>query len=332
MSGFPLFPKSASTLAPQVDTLMLFALGIATVFTLLIAFLLVVFAVRYRRRSVDEIGAPDPHATWLEIVWSVIPLVILLVMFGWGAKVFFFAMRPPADAIEYYVTGKQWMWKFQHPEGPREINTLHVPVGQPVKLTMTSEDVIHSFFVPDFRVKMDVLPGRYTTTWFEATKTGTYTLFCAEYCGVEHSRMGGKIVVMEPSQYDEWLTAQGGSAVGGEMVSGADLFTAKNCQTCHNPNNDNLGPYLEGLFGTEETLEGGATVLVDENYLRESILDPTAKMVAGYQALMPTYQGQLNEEELAGLIQYIKTLGNEPEEEDLAATDSAPADGDEPAP
>ncbi len=324
MLPFPLFPKRASTLAPQVDNVMLFALAVAFVFTVLIAVLVIGFAVRYRRRAADEIGQAEPPTLILEIVWSVIPLLILLVMFGWGAKVFFFAMRPPGDALEYYVTGKQWMWKFQHPEGPREINQLHVPVGQPVKLTMTSEDVIHSFFVPEFRVKMDVLPGRYTTAWFEATKTGTYHLFCAEYCGVEHSRMGGEIIVMEPSVYDDWLAERGGGAVA-VAASGEDLFSAKNCGTCHRTDNSNLGPYLTGLFGAEETLEGGGAVLVDENYLRESILDPTAKMVAGYQALMPTYQGQLNEEELVGLIQYIKGLGVESEAADAAAADATAA-------
>ena len=245
-----------------------------------------------------------------------------------GRQGVFLRHAAAANAVEYYVTGKQWMWKFQHPEGVREINQLHVPVGQPVKLTMTSEDVIHSFFVPEFRVKMDVIPGRYTTTWFQATKTGTYHLFCAEYCGVEHSLMGGDIVVMEPSAYDEWLEQRAG-LVQAESLSGEELFQAKNCQTCHRPDNDNLGPFLEGLFGTEEVLEGGETVLVDANYLRESILDPAAKMVEGYQPLMPTYQGQLSEEELAGLIQYIQSLAGDQEE---PAAEPAAAGTEEPAP
>ena len=189
--GFPLFPESASTLSGQVDAIYFFGLGIAAFFSLLIAVAILYLAIRYRRKSEDEVGKREHAGLWLEITWSVIPLGILLLMFAWGAKVYFTAMRPPADAVEYFVTGKQWMWKFQHPEGQREINHLHVPVGQPIKLTMTSEDTIHSFFVPAFRIKMDVIPGRYTTAWFEATKTGTFTLYCAEYCGAEHSTNDG---------------------------------------------------------------------------------------------------------------------------------------------
>ena len=203
--SLPLFPDSASTLAPEVDAIYFFGVAVAVFFSLLVAVLVLYFAVRYRRRHPDEIGQPEKTITWLEITWSVIPFLILMVMFAWGAKVFFIAFRPPSDAVEYYVVGKQWMWKFQHPQGKREINDLHVPVGQPIKLTMTSEDVIHSFFVPAFRVKADVLPGRYTTVWFEATKAGEYHLFCAEYCGTEHSRMGGTIHVMEPQDYEAWL-------------------------------------------------------------------------------------------------------------------------------
>ncbi len=229
--NFPLFPDSASTLAGQVDAIYFFGLAIAAVFSLLIAALILYFAVRYRRRHADEVGQPEKTVTWLEIAWSVIPLVILLVMFAWGAKVYFAAFRPPADAVEYYVVGKQWMWKFQHPQGKREINDLHVPVGQPIKLTMTSEDVIHSFFVPAFRVKADVLPGRYTTVWFEATRPGAYNLFCAEYCGAEHSRMGGTIHVMEPRDYEAWLARD--APAEERLLSGEELFAKHVCNTCH---------------------------------------------------------------------------------------------------
>ena len=204
--SLPLFPDSASTLAPEVDAVYFFGVGVAIFFSILVALLVLYFAVRYRRRHADEVGQPERTITWLEVTWSVIPFLILMVMFAWGAKVFFIAFRPPSDAVEYYVVGKQWMWKFQHPQGKREINDLHVPVGQPIKLTMTSEDVIHSFFVPAFRVKADVVPGRYTTVWFEATKTGAYRLFCAEYCGAEHSLMGGTVFVMEPRDYEAWLS------------------------------------------------------------------------------------------------------------------------------
>jgi cytochrome c oxidase subunit 2 len=320
--GFPLFPESASTLAPKVDAVYFFGLGIAAFFSLLIAALVLYLAVRYRRRSPDEVGQPEKAGLWLEVTWSVIPLGILLVMFAWGLDVFITATRPPAGATEYYVTGKQWMWKFQHPTGRREINNLHVPIGQKVKLTMTSEDVIHSFFVPAFRAKMDVVPGRYTTFWFEATKAGTFHLFCAEYCGVEHSRMGGSIVVMEPREYEQWI-AGGASGTEAALPSGEELFTAKVCDTCHRPTSDLLAPYLQGLFGSRVELTSGETVIADETYLRESILEPAAKVVAGYTPLMPTYAGQLTEEEILQLILYIKSLGDGMGGGDATATATA---------
>ncbi|MFQ5350470.1 MAG: cytochrome c oxidase subunit II [Thermoanaerobaculia bacterium] len=302
----PLFPEQASTLAREVDALYFFAVTVAIVFSLLVAALVLFFAVRYRRRHPDEVGQPEKTITWLEITWSVIPFVILMVMFGWGAKVFFTAFRPPSDAVEYFVVGKQWMWKFQHPQGRREINDLHVPIGQPIKLTMTSEDVIHSFFVPAFRVKADVLPGRYTTVWFEATKAGAYDIFCAEYCGAEHSRMGGTIHVMEPRDYEAWLSL--GAPADERLLSGEELFAKYVCNTCHYPDSAARAPILGGVFGTEEQLSNGSGVRIDENYLRESILNPAARVVAGYQPLMPTYQGQIGEEELIQLIAYIKGL------------------------
>ncbi len=325
--SLPLFPDSASTLAGQVDTLFFFTVAVAVFFSLLVAVLVIFFAVRYRRRHPDEIGRPEKTITWLEITWSVIPLVILLVMFAWGAKVFFVAFRPPADAVEYYVVAKQWMWKFQHPQGRREINDLHVPVGQPIKLTMTSEDVIHSFFVPAFRVKADVLPGRYTTLWFEATKPGTYHLFCAEYCGAEHSRMGGTVHVMEPRDYETWLAQAG--PIDERLLSGEELFTKHVCNTCHYPDSRARAPILNGMFGTEVEMADGGRVTADENYLRESILNPAARVVAGYQPLMPTYQGQIGEEELIQLIAYIKGLeptagGHETRAGDPANPETAP--------
>ncbi len=307
--GFPLFPDSGSTLAPQVDAIYFFGLLVAAFFSLLIAVSIFFLAFKYRRTPENLVGKREKAGLLLEITWSVIPFGIMLVMFGWGAKVFFTAQRPPENAVEYYVTGKQWMWKFQHPEGRREINTLHVPLGQPIKLIMTSEDVIHSFFVPAFRAKMDVLPGRYTHYWFEATKPGTYRLFCAEYCGAEHSLMGGSIVVLEPREYEAWLA---GEPVGGAgLASGADLFKAKACNTCHRPDSNLQGPSLSGIFGAQAELATGGSITVDEDYLRESILDPTEKIVKGYQPLMPTYRGQLSEEELMQLIIYIKSMSEE---------------------
>jgi cytochrome c oxidase subunit 2 len=237
-----------------------------------------------------------------------------MIMFAWGASLYFRFSTAPSHALSLYVVGKQWMWKIQHPEGRREINELHVPVGQPVKLTMTSEDVIHSFFVPAFRMKMDVVPGRYTTTWFEATKAGEYHLFCTEYCGTEHSRMIGRVVVMEPVEYEQWLSGGNGAArAPGEApeVAGARLFQEQRCMTCHGGPIGGmvLGPPLAGLFGTPVKLRNGETVIADESYIRESILNPTAKLVAGYQPLMPTYQGQISEEGVLQLIAYIRSLG-----------------------
>jgi len=304
--GFPLFPKTASTMAGQIDAIYFFGLAISAIFSVLIAGLIFYLAVRYRRTSSNRVGQREKSPLWLEITWSVIPFGIMLVMFGWGAKVFFDTQRVPTNAVEYYATGKQWMWKFQHPEGNREINNLHVPVGQTIKLTMTSEDVIHSVYVPAFRIKKDVVPGRYTTLWFEATKPGRYNLFCAEYCGAEHSQMIGSVIVMEPRDYEEWLAhGEQGQTV---QLAGEELFTAKACNTCHQENSSARAPILHGVFGTERPLLDGDTVVADETYLRESILDPREQVVAGYNPIMPTYQGQLSEQELLELVSYIKTL------------------------
>ena len=303
---FPLFPERATELAREIDALYFSALGITAFFSLLIAILVFYFAIRYRRQHADEVGKPEKGGVWLEILWSVIPLVILIGMFSWGAKIFFEARRPPSDAVEYYVTGKQWMWKMQHPDGRREINELHVPAGQSIKLIMTSEDVIHSFFVPAFRIKMDVLPGRYTTLWFRADKVGTYRLFCAEYCGAEHSFMRGSIVVMEPRDYEAWL---GGRTLQPQRVAtGEELFSKLACDTCHRSDSAAQAPILNNVFGHTAKLADGSEILVDENYLRESILNPGAKIVEGYMAIMPTSQGKVSEEELLQLIRYLKSL------------------------
>lgn len=314
--SFPLIPQRASELAREVDALFLVSLGILVFFTVSISAVIVYFMLRYRRRSEFEVGQPPKEAIVLEIVWSIIPLAILMCMFVWGTSVFFKAARPPADALEFTVIGKQWMWKIQHPEGNREINELHVPVNQAIKLTMTSEDVVHSFFIPAMRVKRDVIPGRYTTLWFRPDRTGTYHLFCAEYCGAEHSQMIGKVVVMEPQDYEAWL-AGGGSGVV-ETASGEDLFMAKACNTCHREDSAALAPILIGIVGHEVEMTDGSKVLVDNEYLRESILNPSAKIVAGFNPVMPTYQGQLSEEEVLNLITYIRDLsgGSAPHEAD----------------
>ncbi len=306
----PLFPERASTLAASIDHLFFVALGGSVFFSLLIAGLILLLGIKYRRRRPDDVGTPPgPHTRGtiaLEIAWSAIPLAILLFMFAWGAQVYFTAARPPANAAEYFVVGKRWMWKIQHPEGRREINELHVPVDRPIRLTMTSEDVIHSFFVPAFRIKQDVLPGRYTTLWFEANRPGTFRLFCAQYCGAEHSRMIGRVVVLEARAFEEWLA--GASSGAAQSASGAALFTEKGWATCHRADTPARAPILNGLFGTRVRLQDKSLVTADETYLRESILDPQTKIVAGYQPIMPTFEGQLNESELLELIAYLKSL------------------------
>ncbi|HEX2251799.1 MAG TPA: cytochrome c oxidase subunit II [Thermoanaerobaculia bacterium] len=313
---FPLFPDAASSLARDIDLLFFAWLAVSLFFTVLIAVVIVVFFIHFRRRYQGQIGdTREPRTLPLEVTWSVIPLIIALTLFTWGAIVFFDIRTPPADAVEYWVTGKQWMWKVQHPSGVREINTLHVPVGQTVKLTMTSEDVIHDFYIPAFRVKQDVLPGRYTSLWFQPTRVGTYHLFCAEYCGAEHSLMGGSIVVLTPEDYERWLAT--GTAGPSMQASGAELFGQLACDTCHRVEGawapdagmPARAPALEGLFGQQVALASGRTVVADENYIRESILNPQAKIVAGWQPIMPTFKGQITEEQLNALVAYVREMG-----------------------
>ena len=303
---FSLVPEQASTMAREVDQLTFFLVAMSAFFTVLIAVMVLYFAIRYRRREPDEVGSNFNHSTVLEVVWTTIPLLIVLFTFGWGAKVYFKLYRPPADAVQYYVTGKQWMWKTQHPTGQREINELHVPLGQPTKLLMTSEDVIHSFFVPAFRTKADVVPGRYTQIWFTPTKTGRFHLFCAEYCGAEHSRMGGWITVMEAEEYQKWLASV--PVQKSPATAGGELFARLACDSCHREGGGRAGPSLQGLFGSEVELADGRRVRADEHYLRESILTPGAKVRAGYQAVMPSFQGQVSEENVLALIDYMKSL------------------------
>jgi cytochrome c oxidase subunit II len=305
-----LFPPQASTIAVETDHLLYFLLAVAVFFTLLIFTAIFYFSVRYRRRSEQELPRAVHSGLALEILWSVIPFGLTMVMFAWGAKVFFMESRPPENSMQIYVVGKQWMWKLQHMEGQREINELHIPVGRPVKLTMTSEDVIHSFYVPAFRTKQDVVPGRYITTWFQATKPGKYHLFCAEYCGTKHSGMIGWVYAMEPQDYEQWLN--GGGAMGSLSENGQKLFESLACANCHKADGSGRCPTLVGLYGRPVQLAGGGTVRADEAYLRESILYPEAKVVAGYQPLMPTFQGLVTEEGVLELIEYIKSLAPPP--------------------
>src|SRR5215467_3638482 len=310
LGKFQLFPDQASTFAPEVDHLLYFLLAVTVFFTLLIFGAIFYFAIRYRRRSEKELPHVVHTGYTLEILWSVIPFGLTMVMFTWGASIFFTASKPPNDAIQIYAVGKQWMWKVEHTEGQREINELHIPVGTPVRLTMTSEDVIHSFFVPAFRTKQDVLPGRYSTTWFTPTTPGKYHLFCAEYCGTNHSGMIGWVYVMEPKDYQNWLS--GGASEGSLAENGKKLFEQLACSNCHKEDNSGRGPNLVGVFGKQVQLAGGGTVKADENYLRESILQPQAKVVSGFEPVMPTFQGLVTEEQLAQLVEYVKSLGPKP--------------------
>jgi cytochrome c oxidase subunit 2 len=293
-------------MAGRVDALYFFLLAISIFFSLLIAGLIVYFAIKYHRRSPESIGGRIHGGLILEITWSVVPLLITMVIFVWGASVYFAMARPPDETLNIYVVGKQWMWKFQHLDGQREINELHVPMGRAVKLITTSEDVIHDFFVPAFRIKADVLPGRYVNIWFQSTRPGRYRIFCAEYCGTRHSGMTGEVIVMEPSEYQAWLS--GGAAEGSLASTGAKLFQDFACNTCHRPDAQGRGPVLEGLFGKTVLLQNGERVTVDEAYVRESILTPAAKITAGFQPVMPTFQGLVSEEQLLALIEYVKSL------------------------
>jgi cytochrome c oxidase subunit 2 len=301
MDEFRLFPEQASTLSHQTDALFLFILSVSAFFSLLIAALIVLFAIKYRR-SAGLAAHHEPQAMWLEIAWTAIPLGISMVMFGWGSKVYFNAHRPPSDAMDIHVVGKQWMWKVQHPQGRREINELHVPLGRSIRLIMISQDVIHDLYIPAFRVKQDVLPGRYTTEWFNATKAGEYHLFCAQFCGNAHAEMIGRVVVMEPSQYNDWLRGAGREET--VLQAGERLYREFGCNTCHGVK----APTLAGLYGSQVKLQNGSTVAADESYLRESILYPSARVVAGYPTIMPTYKGQMSEDQLLQIIAYIKSL------------------------
>ena len=309
-SIFQLMPEQASTLAPKVDQLYWFITGVTAFFGILVCVLVVYFAAKYRTDNPMAIGAPITGSIPLELAWSVIPLLISVVIFVWASQVFFDIYRPPDQTLNIYATGKRWMWKFQHLDGKAEINELHVPVGRPVKVTFTSEDVLHSLYFNSFRVKADAIPGRYSSVWFEATKLGDYHIFCAEYCGTRHSAMVGTVHVMEPAAYQAWLSGSGG---GGTLASrGERLFSELACNTCHVTDGSGRGPSLHNKFGTQEQLANGSTVHIDESYVRESILTPQTKVVAGYQPVMPTFQGLVNEENVMALIEYVKSLQSSP--------------------
>jgi cytochrome c oxidase subunit 2 len=310
MWSFPLSPGEASNIATRVDALFYALIGLVVFFTALIFVSVTFFAIRYREGSKASRAKSRSDYLPVELAWTIIPLVITAGIYVWSSKLYIYMHVAPPKSEEVYVVGKQWMWKIQHPQGNREIDELHVPVGHPVKLIMTSQDVIHSFFIPAFRVKQDVLPGRYTTEWFTPTKVGEYRFYCAQYCGTGHATMTGKVVVMEPAAYERWLS---GAVPGGNMAStGQQLFSQFGCQTCHQQNDLGRGPTLIGLYGSKVRLSNGGTVVANQDYIRESIVESTAKVVAGYKPIMPNFMNQINADQVSQLVEYVKSLGGKP--------------------
>jgi cytochrome c oxidase subunit II len=305
----PFQPAAASTIADSVDQLYYLLSGITIFFSVLIFSIIFYFMLKYRRKSPGESGIETHTPMSLELTWTIIPSLICVVLFVWSSSLYVRNSRPPAASTEIFVIGKQWMWHLQHPEGPREIDELHVPVGVPVKLIMTSQDVIHDFYIPAFRVKKDVLPGRYSSIWFQPTETGTFHLFCAQYCGTDHSLMIGWVYVMPPTEYAAWLA--GGEKSESMAAQGDKLFRQFGCVDCHSADSGAHGPSLAGIYGKPQKSQSGETQVVDEDLIRKSIYAPTTVHLPNYQAIMPTYAGQINEEQMLQLIEYIKSLGSE---------------------
>lgn len=304
-SDFSIFPVQASEVAAHIDIFYLVMVAISAFFCITIPGAIIYFAVKYRRRPGNDEGRRVKTSKALELTWTIIPFFIVLGMFFWGTRVYFIHAAEDPNALEILVTGKKWMWKFQHKNGRREIQHLHLPVNTPIRLKMSSEDVLHSLFIPAFRQKQDVLPGRYSYLNIKATRPGVYHLFCNQYCGTSHSSMIGKVVVMEPGDYQRWLGGYTGQPP--EKV-GEALFSSLACNTCHAGDSGARGPVLNGIVGTQVALQNGNVVTVDDDYLRESILNPQAKIVAGYQPIMPSFQGVVSQDQVNALIAYIKTL------------------------
>ncbi len=308
MTHFTLFPPEASKIAPQMDALLFFITLVSLIGLTIVVLLVVAFGILYNKERHPK-AVQIEGSTLLEATWTIIPLGLFLIMFVWGALIYFRVYTPPANAMNIYVVGKQWMWKVEHPGGQHEINSLHIPVGVPVQVTLISQDVFHSFSIPAFRVKREAIPGRYTTVWFEATTPGTYHLFCTQYCGTNHSQMIGDVVVMTQDDFKAWLAA---STSGASLAQdGERLFASLSCNACHNTLPDARGPSLANVYGSKLTLANGETTTVDDAYLREAILDPSQHVTQGYAPIMPTYQGQISEEGVIALVQYIKNLNSD---------------------
>src|SRR5580692_1501934 len=305
LNNSALFPREASTIAPYADALYFFLLTITVIGLILVATLVFGFSIRYRQSN-HPVAIQVEGSTLLEATWTIIPLALFLVVFVWGALLYFRIYSPPADSMNIYVVGKQWMWKAEHPGGQHEINALHVPIGRNVQLTMISQDVFHSFSIPDFRVKREVIPGRYSTVWFNATTPGTYHIFCTQYCGTNHSVMIGEVTALSPDDYEKW-TQQSTSGMSLSQ-NGERLFASMGCNSCHSGSAAARGPNLAGVYGSKLQLTSGSQVLVNDAYLRDAILNPSQHVTAGYAPIMPTYQGQISEDGLIDLVEYVKSL------------------------
>ena len=308
LTNFPLIPPEASRIAPQMDALLFFMILVSLIGLTIVALLVASFSILYSKKR-HPVAVQVEGSTLLEATWTIIPLGLFLTMFVWGALIYFRVYTPPPNSMNIYVVGKQWMWKAEHPGGQHEINSLHIPTGRAIQLTLISQDVFHSFSIPAFRVKREAIPGRYTTVWFEATVPGTYHLFCTQYCGTNHSQMIGDVVVMTPEGYKQWLAE---STSGMSLAqNGERLFASLSCAACHNARPDARGPSLANVYGAKLPLASGGAVVADEAYLRESILNPSQHVTQGYAPIMPTYQGQISEEGVIALLEYIKNLDSD---------------------
>jgi len=308
--AFALWPAQASTYAAQSDLLaFLFGLLVALL-SLPVFILMIVFSVKYRRGKPADRTHRTNRNIWMEVSWALIPFVLVLGFYIWSTRLFIELRSPPASAININVVAKQWMWKAQHGGGQGELNQLHVPSGEPVKLTLASQDVIHSLYIPALRIKQDVLPGRYATMWFTADRPGIYKMMCAEFCGADHSAMGGELIVLSPADYARWLEQIG--STDSLAAQGATLFRAAGCSGCHGPAATIHAPDLNGLYGRPVPLQDGSVVRADERYIHDSILLPQSQIAAGYPPVMPTYTKQLDEGDVLKLVAYIKSLGSKP--------------------
>jgi cytochrome c oxidase subunit II len=312
--NYPVAPPQASNFAGPIDALFGTITALTIFFTTVVLACVIFFAIKYRAGSKASRKNIVHDSKQIEIAWTLPPTILGLAIFAWGAVIFHEKRMPPADATEIFVMGKRWMWHIQHPNGVRENNTLTVPIGKPIKLTMISQDVIHAVYIPAFRVQYMAVPGRYTSLWFTPTKEGKYPLFCNMYCGTQHSEMGGYVYVVSPQKYNEFLQNGGESYTKNPNLTslasqGEALYKRLNCASCHGAKDTLQGPTLAGVHGSQRRLTNGSTATADDDYLRESILEPYNKIVQGYTNTMPEYKTQLTEEQVRNLIEYMKTLG-----------------------